>query len=215
MFFSTYFRALSAGKKTAFVAVLAALSVVVNCFSIDIGASNKIAFTYTVCFFAGYLLGGVPAFFVALFGDVIGYLVNSVGVYWLYGVTLGLYAFLMGVVMNVPLGKGHRAAPYIKAAAALLLGYALVTVFLNSLINYSYLMVFVWNGAPTKTFLVYLGGRLAFQTIVYAVNFAICVVLLPVLVHIGRTGSKNRKTPPAEGEGERVRPGVHDRPDNP
>ena len=119
--FSTYFRALSAGKKTAFVAVLAALSVVVNCFSIDIGASNKIAFTYTVCFFAGYLLGGVPAFFVALFGDVIGYLVNPVGVYWLYGVTLGLYAFLMGVVMNVPLGKGHRAAPYIKAAAALLL----------------------------------------------------------------------------------------------
>lgn len=215
MLFSTYFRALSAGKKTAFVAVLAALSVVVNCFSIDIGASNKIAFTYTVCFFAGYLLGGVPAFFVALFGDAIGYLVNPVGVYWLYGVTLGVYALLMGVVMNVPLGKGRRAAPYVKAAVALLLGYALVTVLLNSLINYSYLMVFVWNGAPTKTFLVYLGGRLAVQTIVYAVNFAVCVVLLPVLVHIGRTGTRGKKAPPAAEGKECVQSGVHDRPDNP
>ena len=77
MFFSTYFRALSAGKKIALLAVFVALSVVVNCFSIDVSPSNKIAFTYAVCFFAGYLLGAVPAFFVALLGDVFGYLIPS------------------------------------------------------------------------------------------------------------------------------------------
>ena len=89
MLFSAYFRSLSAAKKVALLAVFIALSIVVNCFSIDVTASNKIAFTYVVCFFAGYLLGGVPAFCIALLGDAIGYLVNPVGVYWLFGLTLG------------------------------------------------------------------------------------------------------------------------------
>ena len=185
MLFTAYFRALSAGKKTALLAVLAALSVVVNCFSVDVGASNKIAFTYAVCFAAGVLTGGVPAFFVALLGDALGYLFNPVGVYWLYGLTLGIFALLMGVIANMPLGKG-RAAPYARAAAALLAGFLLVTVLLNSAVNYLYLKTFVWNGAANKTFLVYLGGRLAFQSIVYAVNTALCFLLLPVLLRFGR-----------------------------
>ena len=196
MFFTAYFRALSAGRKIAFCAVLAALSVVVNCFSIDVGPSNKIAFTYAVCFVAGYLLGAVPAFFIALFGDVIGYLVNPSGVYWLYGVTLGFFAALMGILTNLPFGKG-RAAPYLKAAAALVAGYALVTVLLNSVVNYTYLTTFVWNGEPSKTFLVYLGGRLAFQSIVYAVNVAVCLALLPVLVHLEK---RNRKPSRSAGQ---------------
>ena len=117
MFFSAYFRALSAGKKIALAALFAALSVVVNVFSVDVGTSNKIAFTYTVCFFAGYLMGGLPAFLVAFLGDALGYLINPQGVYWLFGVTLGVYAFIMGAAMNAPFGKG-RGAPYWKAAIA-------------------------------------------------------------------------------------------------
>ena len=187
MLFSVYFRRLTAAKKIALLAVFVALSIVVNCFSIDVGSSNKIAFTYVVCFFAGYLLGGVPAFCIALLGDAIGYLVNPVGVYWLFGLTLGVYAFLMGVVMNFQVrADENKAAPYVRTAVALVLGYVLITVLLNSLVNYWYVMLFVWNGAAKKTFLVYLGGRLAFQSIVYAVNAAICVAIVPVLVQIDR-----------------------------
>ena len=191
MLFSATFRALSAGKKTALLAVFVALSIVVNCFSIDVGTSNKIAFTYVVCFFAGYLLGGVPAFFVAMLGDVIGYFVNPVGVYWLFGVTLGIYALLMGVIMNLPFGEGRRGTPYLKAAAALIAGYLLVTVLLNSVVNYYYVKIFIWNGEAKQVFLVYLAGRLGFQSIVYAVNLAVCFVFLPLIVRIdSRAGGK-------------------------
>ena len=79
MLFSAYFRSLSAAKKVALLAVFIALSIVVNCFSIDVTASNKIAFTYVVCFFAGFLLGGVPAFGIALLGDVIDILSTPSG----------------------------------------------------------------------------------------------------------------------------------------
>lgn len=194
MLFSAYFRRLTAAKKIALLAVFVALSIVVNCFSIDVGSSNKIAFTYVVCFFAGYLLGGVPAFCIALLGDAIGYLVNPVGVYWLFGLTLGVYAFLMGVVMNFQArADENKAAPYVRTAVALVLGYVLITVLLNSLVNYWYVMLFVWNGAAQKTFLVYLGGRLAFQSIVYAVNAAICVAIVPVLVQIDRRLKRRRR----------------------
>ena len=187
MLFSAYFRSLSAAKKVALLAVFIALSIVVNCFSIDVTASNKIAFTYVVCFFAGFLLGGVPAFGIALLGDVIGYLVNPVGVYWLFGLTLGVYAFLMGVVMNFKVrAEENKAIPYVRAAVALLLGYLLITVLLNSVVNYWYAMLFLWEGVAKKTFLVYLGGRLAFQSVVYAVNAAICVAIVPVLLQIDR-----------------------------
>ena len=194
MLFSVYFRRLTAAKKIALLAVFVALSIVVNCFSIDVGSSNKIAFTYVVCFFAGYLLGGVPASCIALLGDAIGYLVNPVGVYWLFGLTLGVYAFLMGVVMNFQVrADENKAAPYVRTAVALVLGYVLITVLLNSLVNYWYVMLFVWNGAAKKTFLVYLGGRLAFQSIVYAVNAAICVAIVPVLVQIDRRLKRRRR----------------------
>ena len=194
MLFSVYFSRLTAAKKIALLAVFIALSIVVNCFSIDVGSSNKIAFTYVVCFFAGYFLGGVPAFCIALLGDAIGYLVNPVGVYWLFGLTLGVYAFLMGVVMNFQVRADEgRAAPYVRTAVALVLGYVLITMLLNSLVNYWYVMLFVWNGAAKKTFLVYLGGRLAFQSIVYAVNAAICVAIVPVLVQIDRRLKRRKR----------------------
>ena len=189
MFFSKYFCSLSAGKKLAALGVFVALSIVTNCFSVDVGAANKIAFTYVICFLAGYVLGGVPAFFIAVIGDAVGYLLNPQGMFFLFGVTLGVYSLLMGIVMNLPFGRG-RAAPYIKAAAALLIGYALITVLLNSAVNYWYACLFFWNGVPQKTFLVYLGARLAFQSIVYAVNAALCFAVLPAVLQLRRRAAK-------------------------
>ena len=204
MLFSVWFRGLSAGRKTALVAMFIAVSVVANCFSIDVGASNKIAFTYVVCFFAGYLLGGLPAFFIALLGDALGYLFNPVGVYWLFGVTLALYALFVGAVMNMPVGAGKRAALCCKAAAALLLGYVLFTVLLNTAVNYWYVLLFVWEGVAKKTFWLYFAGRISFQTVVYAVNFAVCLALLPVFSHLLRAKSDEKKVCPHNKDGERA-----------
>lgn len=195
MLFSTYFRGLSAAKKIALIAVFAALSIAVNYFSIDVTASNKIAFTYVVCFFAGWMLGGVPAFCIAFAGDAVGYLINPSGVYFLFGATLGVYALLMGVILNARRKDAapHAAAPYIRAAVALAVGYLMVTVILNTAVNYWYALLFLWEGVAKKTFWVYFAGRIAFQSIVYAANTAICIVLVPLLVQIGKKYEKRRK----------------------
>ena len=192
--FTGYFASLSSAKRIAYLAVFVALGVVVNSF-VEISApSTKITFTYFVCFFAGFLFGPLPGFLVGFLGDAIGFLLVPQDVYWLFGLTLGVYAFLMGVVMNFQVrADENKAAPYVRTAVALVLGYVLITVLLNSLVNYWYVMLFVWNGAAKKTFLVYLGGRLAFQSIVYAVNAAICVAIVPVLVQIDRRLKRRKR----------------------
>ena len=99
------------------------------------------------------------------------------------------FALLVSVTCAAPFGRG-RGAPYIKAAVALLIGYALITVLLNSAVNYWYACLFFWNGVPQKTFLVYLGARLAFQSIVYAVNAALCFAVLPAVLQLRRRAAK-------------------------
>ena len=99
--FSKVFRSFSVSKQVAYLAIFIALSVAANSvLGIELSPSNKITFTYTVCFFAGYILGPVPAFLVGLIGDAIGFLISPVEVYWLYGLTLGLFGFLVGWIMN-------------------------------------------------------------------------------------------------------------------
>ena len=49
--FSKTFRAFSAGKQIAWLAVFVALSVAANSYiGIELSATNKITFTYAVCF---------------------------------------------------------------------------------------------------------------------------------------------------------------------
>ena len=70
MLFSVYFRRLTAAKKIALLALFIAVSVLANSvLGVDIGGSNKIAFTYLVCFFAGCFMGPVPAFIVGVPAD--------------------------------------------------------------------------------------------------------------------------------------------------
>ena len=105
--FTKTFKSMSAAKQISFLAVFVALSVVANSFlGIDISPTNKIAFTYFICFFAGFLFGPLPAFLVGFLGDLIGFIIVPVGVYWLYGVSLGLYGFLAGLIMNFISGEG-------------------------------------------------------------------------------------------------------------
>lgn len=191
--FSKFFLTLSSAKKIAFLAVFTALSVAVNFLSVDITPTNKITFTYTVCFFAGIFLGAVPAFAVGFLGDAIGYLIVPSGVFWLFGVTLGLYGFITGIIMNLIPLEGKKGFA-VKAVIALIAGYLLITVLINSFVNYSYLMLFIWNGVAKKTFFVYLGGRLAVQSLIYLVNAGICLVLLPLAANFRALRKDDKKT---------------------
>ncbi len=181
MFSKTYL-SLSAGRKIALLAVFIAFGVVANFVSVDVTPSVKITFTYTVCFFAGLLMGGIPAFLVGFLGDTIGFLIVPSGVFWLYGVTLGLLALIFGVCLN-RITFTFRGGQYVSAVIAFAAGYLLVTLLLNSVVNYWYLRLFTWTGDAQKSFSVYLAGyltgRLIFQSVVFAVNAAACLLLLP------------------------------------
>ena len=178
--FTKFFASLSLAKKIAYLAVFIALSVVVNSFIEISTPSTKITFTYFICFFAGFLLGSLPGFAVGFLGDAIGFLLVPQDVYWLFGLTLGLFGMIAGFVRKLPL-RG-RTGVFGKACIALLINYLFITCFVNSLVNYSYLYIFLPNIVEGKTFWVYLTGRLVTQTIVYAVNVAAVAVVLSVFV---------------------------------
>ena len=178
--FTRFFASLSAAKKIAYLAVFIALSVVVNSFIEISTPSTKITFTYFVCFFAGFLLGPLPGFLVGFLGDAIGFLLVPQDVYWLFGLTLGLFGMAAGFVRKLPL-RG-KAGVFGKAVMALLINYLFITCFLNSVVNYSYLYIFLPHMVEGKTFWVFLAGRLVTQTIVYAVNAAAVAVVLSVFV---------------------------------
>ena len=178
--FTKFFASLSLAKKIAYLAVFIALSVVVNSFIEISTPSTKITFTYFICFFAGFLLGPLPGFTVGFLGDAIGFLLVPQDVYWLFGLTLGLYGMIAGFVRKLPL-RG-RAGVFGKACIALLVNYLFITCFLNSLVNYSYLYIFLPHVVEGKTFWIFLTGRLVTQTIVYAVNVAAVAVVLSVFV---------------------------------
>lgn len=178
--FTRFFASLSAAKKIAYLAVFIALSVVVNSFIEISTPSTKITFTYFVCFFAGFLMGPLPGFLVGFLGDAIGFLLVPQDVYWLFGLTLGLYGMIAGFVRKLPL-RG-RAGVFGKACIALLVNYLFITCFLNSLVNYSYQYIFLPHVVEGKTFWIFLTGRLVTQTIVYAVNVAAIAVVLSVFV---------------------------------
>lgn len=181
--FSKLFRSFSAGKKVAWCAILLALSILVNIdgvFAIPLSPSLKITFTYTVCFYSAYILGAMPAFFIGFVGDGFGHLIAPNGAYFLFGLTLGLYAFFAGIIMNYVPTKS-KAGLYLKTVAMFIAGYVLFTLLINSAVNYWYCIIYVWDGIPKKTFAVYLVGRISIQSIVYAANMGISIALLPIV----------------------------------
>ena len=170
--FSNYFKNLSSTKKLALLALFLALSVVANTIlDIDITPQNKITVTYFVMFASAIFLGALPAFFVGFTGDLIGHILMPDGTYWLYGLTLGLLGFTMGCMFHYLPIKNQ----YIKTSIIAIVCYLIFTVAINSIINYTYALLFLWGGQVNKTLWVYLAAylppRLAIQSVVYFGNF--------------------------------------------
>ena len=52
------------------------------------------------------------------------------------------------------------------------------------MVNYFYLYVFVWEGVFKKAFWVWFAGRIAFQSVVFGINSALCFATLPFSVKL-------------------------------
>ena len=81
--------------KLASIAMLTALSIVSNMFTIPLSGSNFMSFTIAICFFSGIYFGALPAALVGFMGDLIAHLILPQGA---YNIFLALSTTLFGVI---------------------------------------------------------------------------------------------------------------------
>lgn len=148
-------------QKLCATAMLAALSVVTNIFSIQISGSNYLSFTYIPSFVAAIYLGIAPAAAVGFLGDLIAGILFPQGA---YNLLIGLASTLAAVIpaLFYRFFPQHRR---LNLAISLLLTTAVCTCGLNT-----YALWLMYGAKNGKTFWVYLWGRLPFQLLNTTIN---------------------------------------------
>lgn len=155
-------------QRIAYTAMLTALAVALNIGTINTGVPYfAISFVYIPCFIAGYKLKLFDAFLVGFLGDLIAGFIHPLGAYLpLLGLGSGLLGLIPGLVFKFsPLGK----------VANTVLSFFLVLTFVTAGVNTLGLWLVSSKG---KTFFVYLGGRLPFQSLIVVMNTVIAILLL-------------------------------------
>lgn len=159
-------RTLSPTAKLTYAAVLTALAVVCNTFTIFLASSISLSFVYVPCFLAGIILGPFWGFAVGLLGDVLGAIIHPLGPYLpLIGLASALIGGIPGAVFRW--GKGND---YFKLILSFVLVFAICTAGLNT---YALYAAYSKGGS----FWAYLSVRLPWQILVIAVNFIILTAL--------------------------------------
>ncbi|MBQ9781965.1 MAG: folate family ECF transporter S component [Clostridia bacterium] len=172
-------KSLFSTHKIAIMGMLTALSVVVNVFAIQVTPSNAINFVHTVTLIAGLTLGPYLAFIVGFLGSCIGFFISPMGAYNVFfDISAGLSGLIFGFAF-VFYRKVIKNKSFIKLIIIMLIAYILVTIVCTAGINTVACYVLYSNG--TKTFFVYLFGRLPFQLITTLINCITSSVLVVAL----------------------------------
>ncbi len=156
-------------KSIAYIALLTAISVVLNIYSIPLmDNALKLSFTYLICFVAGAFFGPLAGFLVGGLGDLIGFIIAPLGA-WLPLVTLSsaLIGFIPGIIF-----KYFRMRPILKIVVSFVLVYVVCTMFLNTFAIYLVILE-----TTSRTFWGFLWFRLPLQSAIFAINFAAAIVL--------------------------------------
>ena len=169
MFTKTFVK-LSSGKKIAYLAVFAAVMVLVNAFSLDITPSFKISFTAAAAFLTGAMFGPVGGFSVCFIGDLLGCLVAGQVPNPLILLASGMLGFIPGVVMTHI--KGNFYAKSILSFAFCLL---VCTAGINTAAIYFY------YSSRSVSYVSYMLARLPMQSVVMLVNCVAGIVLAKLL----------------------------------
>ena len=172
-------------KTICYCAVLVALSVIANTFTVyfNFAGSNALSFTYTVCFLAGAFFGPFAGFLVGACGDLIGWLINPAGGAFnpLLTLTSGLLGLIPGIVFMVvkkfsgKLKKPDRFLP-LWTAASFILVWLICTNANTAIMYYFYIAGF---SKKYTTLIAYYVYRIPFQTLFWAINL-VCSALLVV-----------------------------------
>ena len=171
--------------KLTCTAMLTALSVVANLFTITIYQSNAISFTFVMCFVAGVYLGIIPAIIVGYVGDLIAHFIHPLGAYnWFIALSSLLFGVICALCYKL---KWHKLLKLLLATSVC---FVVCTCFLNTFGLWLQYVVGVDpgpigliqffgmdKGGIKKSFWVYLAGRAPFQVINTAVNAVIVATL--------------------------------------
>lgn len=160
-------------KNIAYIAVLLAISVVMNALKIPITGSNMITFTYIPDFVAGFYFGPGAGFLVGACGDGFGYILGLKVGEWIPGkaISAGLMGAIPGLVKHIRL----------KEKWILLISYILTFLVCSVGLNTFVLWYTKWQSVPYG---VYLVGRLPVSFLNMLANLVINAALMPVFNRI-------------------------------
>lgn len=152
------------------IAMLSAICVVLNIFSISPSNVIKISFIMIPCMLAGLWFGPIDGFIVGAVGDFLGWLMHPDGA-WLPLITLasGMLGMIPGFIKYLKINS------YLKIIISTALCLVVCTSGLNTF------ALWLVYAAGKKTFWVYLWARLPWQTLVAAGNCLIICILYPIL----------------------------------
>ena len=162
-------------KTICYCALMTALSVVANIFTVNfsVGGSNAVSFTYTVCFLGGAFFGPLAGFIIGVCGDVLGWLINSSGGAFNPVITLitGLIGVISGLVFFIAkkCGKGDAVIPLTVISFIFIL---LICTNLNTVALYFYYM------SAKYSFKAYYILRVPKQIVFWAINMIISIILV-------------------------------------
>lgn len=191
---SPFLSKLSLGKRAAFIAMFAAISVISNLI-LEIRIFDiQFSLTIMISGLIGIMLGPVWGLTSCIIGDLAGYFLNSWGQLYMpwVGLSTGMFAFIAGLIfMN---RSKSLTALLIRTAIFTATTFLICTAGINSLGFYLYnkntgfstaVIDYVSQkfGGERVTFLFYLVYRLIFKGQIFnsLFNYAMLFLLLPVL----------------------------------
>ena len=173
---SPVFKKMPVSHKMSYISVMAALSVIVNMYSIDIaGGLIKMSFVGVVCIISGAIFGPVYGFAIGFLGDAISFLVSASGYAYspLIGLSNGFYAAIAGLVFMI----FKNRSLILKIIIAGILTYFICTLLITSL------GIFLLFGSR-YTFWAYMLRRVIFQSPVSLVNIIASFLLIKAMASI-------------------------------
>lgn len=180
--FSKTLREKNHSHRIAHIALITALSVVINTLEIKLGGV-QFSLTILTALFAGFYLGALSGFAACYVGDLFGFLLHPFGEYspWI-GIATGLMAFFVGIFVLLPNVKKYLPV-YISLACLCIFvccTCGITTLYLN----------LVWYKSMTFWECLWMRLFVQGQIINSLLNSVLGVIFLPLTLKIKPLGIK-------------------------
>ena len=166
--------------KLTSIAMLTALSIVANLFTIPLSGTNSISFTVAICFFTGIYFGILPAAIVGFMGDLIAHFIYPHGDYNVFiAISTTLLGVICALIYKIKLPKlVNLIIATVICYIVCLCGLNTFGLWLQNSVKMGFIdFISMDKSLIEKSFWVYLAGRAPWSAINVAVN-ALIVALL-------------------------------------